>query len=128
MSGRHLPADHSRGDEATLGGYMAVHDRPAAFEGKDTLSYSVSIECEPTGKHDAPWGGYILFIRWGHGEPKVTGHLETEFIAYGASEAEARSIVGALPLIEVKVLLDALIRDKAPAPGLPWWEAMNSER
>jgi hypothetical protein len=27
--------DFSRGDPNTLGGYMAVHDRPAAFEGSD---------------------------------------------------------------------------------------------
>ena len=26
-----------------IGGYMAVHDRPAAFEGSDGMSYSVEI-------------------------------------------------------------------------------------
>ena len=128
MSGRHLPADYSKGDEGTLGGYMAVHDRPAAFEGGDGLSYSVSIECEPTGEARAPWGAYILFIRWGYGEPKVTGHLESEFLSNGSTEEEVRSAVGALPLQDVKLLLDKLIRQSAPAPGLPWWEAMKSER
>ena len=37
------PPDHSKGDESTIGGYMAVHDRPAAFEGSDGFSYSVEI-------------------------------------------------------------------------------------
>ncbi len=127
MSGRHLPADHSKGDESTLGGYMAVHDRPAAFEGSDSLSYSVSIESERTGDSSAPWGAYILFVRWGRGEPKVTGHLETGFLSNGATEGEVRSMVGALKLHEVKLLLDTLVRESAPAPDRPWWEAMNSE-
>ena len=128
MSGRHLPADQSKGDERTLGGYMAVHDRPAAFEGSDNLSYSVSIESEPTGDAGAPWGAYILFVRWGRGEPKVTGHLETGFLSNGATEEDARRSVGALSLQDVKLLLDTLIRENAPAPDIPWWEAMNSER
>ena len=33
MAGQFRPADHSKGDANTIGGYMAVHDRPAAFEG-----------------------------------------------------------------------------------------------
>ena len=33
--GQFLPADHSRGDANTIGGYIAVHSRPAAFEGSD---------------------------------------------------------------------------------------------
>ena len=32
--------DHSKGDANTLGGYIAVHDRPAAFEGADGFSYT----------------------------------------------------------------------------------------
>ena len=32
MSGRFLPPDHSRGDANTIGGYTAVHARPAAFD------------------------------------------------------------------------------------------------
>jgi hypothetical protein len=128
MSGRHLPADHSKGDESTLGGYMAVHDRPAAFEGSDGLSYSVSIESERTGELRSPWSAYLLFVRWGRGEPNVTGHLESGFLSNCATEEECRSIVGALPLHDVKVILETLILEHAPAPGRPWWEAMNSER
>ena len=46
---RFLPADHSKGDERTIGGYAAVHARPAAFEGRDGLSYSVEIMSDPVG-------------------------------------------------------------------------------
>ena len=124
--GRFLPPDHSKGDERTLGGYIAVHDRPAAFEGRDGLSYSVSIEADDTGEAAAPFGAYIVFVRWGRGDPRVTGHLETGFLARGATEAEARAAVGAIPLAEAKRLLDELIGEHAP-PSRPWWEAMRDE-
>ena len=39
----------SKGDESTIGGYAAVHDRPAAFEGSDGFSYSVELMTEETG-------------------------------------------------------------------------------
>ena len=61
---RHEPPDHSQGDERTLGGYMAVHSRPAAFEGSDGRSYTVAIETDETGERDRPIGGYLLFVRW----------------------------------------------------------------
>ena len=125
--GRFLPPDYSKGDERTLGGYNAVHSRPAAFEGSDGLSYSVSIEASETGEPAAPYGAYIVFVRWGRGDPRVTGHLETDFLARAASEAEALAAVGALPLAEAKQILDALIRKHSPKPTRPWWEAMNDE-
>ena len=126
--GRFLPPDHSKGDERTLGGYIAVHARPAAFEGSDGFSYSASIEADETGEVGARYGAYIVFVRWGHGDPRITGHLETAFLARGATEAEARAAVGALPLAEAKRILDALIREHSAArPSRPWWEAMNDE-
>ncbi|MEJ7812556.1 MAG: hypothetical protein WKG32_19245 [Gemmatimonadaceae bacterium] len=125
--GRFLPPDHSKGDETTLGGYMAVHARPAAFEGNDGLSYSVSIEADETGEAAAPWGAYLLFVRWGRGEPQVTGHLETGFLARAASEEAAHRAVGAMALDDVKRALDGLIHSAAPAAGRPWWDAMRDE-
>jgi hypothetical protein len=124
--GRFLPPDHSKGDERTLGGYMAVHDRPAAFEGSDGLSYSVSIETDETGDRAHPFAAYLLFVRWGRGEPQISGHIETDFLARGATAEEARRAVGALPLAEVKRLLDEQIRARTPK-GRPWWEAMDDE-
>ena len=59
---RYRPPDHSKGDESTIGGYMAVHDRPAAFEGSDGFSYSVEIMSEETSDAPGEWGAFLLFI------------------------------------------------------------------
>ena len=91
---RHEPPDHSRGDEKTLGGYMAVHSRPAAFEGADGRSYTVAIETDETGERARPVGGYLLFVRWGGEQPEVTGHIESPFLAWGATAEEATRAVG----------------------------------
>ena len=124
--GRFLPADHSKGDANTIGGYMAVHDRPAAFEGSDGTSYSVEIVTDSTDDSDRPFGAYLLFVRWGVGDLVARGHLETEFLAYGASEDEVRALVGALSLNDVKAQLDRLIEVKS-AGEKPWWDVMRSE-
>lgn len=126
--GRFLQPDHSKGDEKTLGGYMAVHARPAAFEGSDGMSYSVDIGTDSTGDPDAPVGAYLLFIRWSPGEPGVSGHLETDFLFRGGSERSVREATGAMPLDEVKKTLDALLADRAPTQlTRPWWEVMKDD-
>jgi hypothetical protein len=124
--GRFIPPDHSKGDPNTIGGYMAVHDRPAAFEGSDGASYSVEIVSDSSGDKSRPFAAYLLFVRWGHGDPVASGHLETDFLAFASSESEARAIVGALHLNEVKSKLDALIKAKR-AEERPWWDEMRSE-
>ncbi|MDQ2767651.1 MAG: hypothetical protein M3Y30_10895 [Gemmatimonadota bacterium] len=123
---RHEPPDHSLGDEKTLGGYMAVHARPAAFEGADGRSYTVAIETDETGERARPVGGYLLFVRWGGEQPEVTGHIESPFLAWGASADEVTQAVGALSLHEVKLQLDLLLAGNAP-PTRPWWDAMREE-
>jgi hypothetical protein len=129
MPGRYVPPNPERGDPDTIGGYRAVHDRPAAFEGSDGLSYSVEIVADRTGEHDAPWGAYLLFVRWHRtGEQGPSGHLETDFLARGASEAEAIADVERLPLSHVRTLLDACIA--AAHGGTPtrrWWDVMRAE-
>jgi len=126
--GRFLPPDHSKGDEHTLGGYMAVHARPAAFEGADGASYSVDIAVDDTGDAEAPVGAYLIFLRWGPGEPRVVGHLETDFLARAATEEEARAMIGALSLEDTKRALDELIRATRPSgAGRAWWDVMREE-
>ena len=71
--GQHLPPDHSKGDDKTIGGWMAVHARPAAFEGSDGLSYSVEIEVDETGDPMEAFAAFFVFVRWSRGEPQVTG-------------------------------------------------------
>jgi hypothetical protein len=124
--GRFLPADHSKGDPNTIGGYMAVHDRPAAFEGSDGASYSVEIVTDLSDHKDRPFGAYLLFVRWREGDPVASGHLETEFLAFAETEDEARRMVGAMLLNEVKSRLDRLIEARRAAQ-LPWWDAMREE-
>jgi hypothetical protein len=129
MPGRHLPPDHSKGDANTLGGYMAVHDRPAAFAGADGFSYSTEILADETGEPERPFGAYLLFVRWARvGAASPAGHVESEFVAYGATPEEATRAAGALSLNAVKQVLDGLI---AAALGGPparrWWDAMRAE-
>ena len=124
--GQFLPADHSKGDANTIGGYMAVHSRPAAFEGSDGASYSVEIVTDASGDRTRPFAAYLLFVRWRQGDPVASGHLETEFLAFADTEDDARNLVGAMMLNEVKARLDDLIRAKR-SEQLPWWDAMHQE-
>lgn len=124
--GRFIPPDHSKGNPNTIGGYMAVHDRPAAFEGRDGASYSVEIVTDVSDEKDRPFGAYLLFVRWREGDPVASGHLETEFLAFASTEDEARATVGAMLLNEVKTTLDSLIEARR-AELMPWWDAMRQE-
>jgi hypothetical protein len=124
--GRFIPPDHSKGDPNTIGGYMAVHDRPAAFEGSDGASYSVEIVTDESSDKIKPFAAYLLFVRWGRGDPVASGHLETEFLAFAPTEEEARRVVGDMLLNDVKARLDALIRGQKPAETT-WWDAMRRE-
>ena len=128
MAGRFLPPDYSKGDEHTIGGYMAVHARPAAFQGSDGLSYSVAIETDRTGEEARPVGAYFLFVRWRRlGTQGVEGHLESPFLAWGTTAAEAQAALGAMTLEKVKEILDELIRSNEPAPSRKWWDVMRDE-
>jgi len=129
MPGQHLPADHSRGDANTIGGYAAVHGRPAAFEGSDGLSYSVEIVTVPTGDTERPWGAYLLFVQWSRiGGTSPTGHLESDFLAESDSEQDARALVGALSLSQVRGVLHELIAaHHGGTPSRRWWDAMRDE-
>lgn len=129
MSGRFLPPDHSRGDANTIGGYAAVHARPAAFEGVDGMSYSVEIVVDETGIPDRPFGAYLLFLRWRRmGTQGIEGHLETDYLAYGDAEETARDAVGRMTLDAVKRVLDDLVREQlANRPARRWWDAMRDE-
>jgi hypothetical protein len=125
--------DFSKGDPNTLGGYTAVHDRPAAFEGSDGFSYSVEIlaDEDPTapGAGRDRWGAYLFFVKWARiGASAPEGHVESDVLARGATEEEARERVGALKLADVKLVLDALIaRSPVGAPKRKWWDAMADD-
>jgi len=127
MPGRHLPADHSKGDANTIGGYMAVHARPAAFEGSDGYSYSVELATDETGEPARPYGGFLLFLRWRRvGAQSVEGHLASDFLAWGESPAATRESLGRMSLSDVKVVLDALIAARGTS-SRKWWDVMRDE-
>ena len=121
--------DHSKGDASTIGGYAAVHDRPAAFEGSDGFSYSVEIMAESTGDASAPWAAFFLFVKWSRlGAQSPEGHLESDYLLTAATEAKARAALGETPLYEVKGLLDRLIAQRnGGTPQRRWWDAMRDE-
>jgi hypothetical protein len=124
--------DFSKGDPNTLGGYSAVHDRPAAFEGSDGFSYSVEILADEDRSASRPdrWGAYLFFVKWARiGATAPEGHLESDVLARGATEEEARARVGALELTDVKLVLDKLIASAAGdgAPKRKWWDAMADD-
>lgn len=122
--GRFLPADHEAGDANTIGGYRAVHARPAAFEGKDGASYSVDIVADEIREPHGRFGAYLIFVHWRRGDPVASGHLETEYIAFGDSEDAARIALGAMLLNDVKHALDELI-SRAETPSRPWYDVMR---
>lgn len=124
--GQFLPADHSKGDANTVGGYTAVHARPPAFEGKDGASYSVEIMTDETGDPSRPWAGYLFFVRYQHGDPVASGHVETDYLRYADSEREAQSLVGAMQLNDALSELNKAISAKS-SEGRPWWDAMRDE-
>ena len=129
MAAQHRQPDFTRGDPNTLGGYMAVHDRPAAFEGSDGFSYSVEILADEDASEAERWGAYLFFVKWARvGASSPAGHLESAIIARAGSEQLARDRAGALALNEVKRILDQLIaQSPAGAPKRKWWDAMRSE-
>jgi len=123
---RYRPPDHSKGDESTIGGYAAVHDRPAAFEGSDGFSYSVEIMAERAA---GEWRAFFLFIKWARiGAQTPEGHVESDYLASGSTEQEARDSIGRTPLADVKALLDRLIAGlRGAEPSRRWWDAMRDE-
>ena len=98
--------------DATLGGYLKVHDRPPAFEGSDGQPYTVSIEVESVSSLLAPYVVYLVFPRWAETGLGIVGHVETPVLWEGKGRDEVRSQAEELPLGEVKRLLDEAILRK----------------
>jgi hypothetical protein len=103
--------------DATLGGYLAVHQRPPAFEGSDGHPYTVSIEVEKTANLRAPWAGFLVFPRWAATGLGVTGHVETPVLWEGTAPEQVAALAGDTPLLRVKQLLEEAIRRRAREDG-----------
>ena len=100
--------------ELTLGGYMAKHDRAAAFGGRDGQAYSVAVYVDEEPDLRGLYGAALLFVRWSPNGDRPVGHVETESLAWGRSAAEAAERLKALSLYDVKAALDEAIA-RAPA-------------
>ena len=103
--------------EVTLGGYMQKHDRAAAFAGSDGGAYSVGVFTAEEPDQRGLIGAALLFVRWSPAGDRPVGHLETGWLAWGRSAAEAEERIRALSLYDVKAALDEAI---AAAPPADW--------
>lgn len=95
--------------ELTLGGYMAKHQRAAAFGGVDGHAYSCAPYLADVPDEFGRFGAALLFIRWDAAGGQPTGHVETSYLAYGATAEEAERRLGALSLFDAKAALDEAI-------------------
>jgi hypothetical protein len=128
--GRFLPAEFDKGDANTIGGYAAVHGRPAAFEGDDGSAYSVEIVVDEVDEPGPPLAGYLIFVRWRGDDPVAIGHLETDYLIRATSEEEIRQRIGAMLLSEARSHLDRLIAMRprqSSTSERPWWEVMRDD-
>ena len=98
--------------EATLGGYMAQHGRAAAFGGSDGHAYSVGLYVDDEPDQRGRVGAALLFVRWDAAGAAPVGHVETEFLAWGRTPAEAEERLKALSLYDVKAALDQAIAEQ----------------
>ena len=95
--------------EFTLGGYMAQHDRAAAFGGSDGHAYSVAVYVEDEPDERGRYGAALLFVRWSPSGDRPVGHAESPPLAWGRTPSEAEERVKALSLYDVKQALDEAI-------------------
>jgi hypothetical protein len=107
---------------------MAVHARPAAFDGPDGLPYSVDIMVGRTDDAAGAFAGYLLFMQWRRmGPAGIDAHLETDYLAHGDTTEAVRATLGALSLHDVKARLDALVRARDGEGGRRWYDVMRDE-
>jgi hypothetical protein len=105
--------DTSTTQDLTLGGYVALHNRPPAFSGSDNLPYTVDVDVEPTGlPGQRAYAAFLVYLRWAETGAGIMEHTESGDIAFGATAEEARQQALQLTLYEVKAELDAAIERK----------------
>ena len=95
--------------ELTLGGYMALLGRAAAFGGSDGRAYSVGIVSDEDPDPQGRFGASLLFVRWTEAGDAPDGHAETPDLAWGRTAEEAEERLKALSLWDVKAALDEAI-------------------
>jgi hypothetical protein len=86
-----------------------VHERAPAFGGKDGRAYSVATFVDDAPDARGLYGAALLFVRWSEAGDRPVGHLETDYLGWGSTPAEALSPVLELTLQHIKLHLDRCI-------------------
>lgn len=100
--------------ELTLGGYMALHGRAAAFGGSDGQAYSVGLVADEDPDERGLFGAGLLFVRWSPAGTEPVGHLEAAGLARGRTPEEAIERLKLLSLFDVKAALDQAVASRPP--------------
>ena len=90
-----------------------MHERAPAFGGEDGWSYSVATFVDDAPDPDGRYGAALLFIRWSEAGDRPVGHLETDYIGFGRTPADALAPLLALTLHDVKAHLNACVAREA---------------
>jgi hypothetical protein len=94
-----------------------VHERAPAFGGRDGCAYSVATFVDEAPDPTGRYGAALLFIRWSEAGERPVGHLETDYLAFGRTPAEALAPLLALTLHEVKAHLDECLARRGTGNG-----------
>lgn len=103
-------------DEATLGGYRAIHGRPPAFAGPGGCPYTVDTVVE---REAGAWVGYLVFLRWSPDGRRVVAHRDSPVLVRASSAAAAAGALHALGLAEVRRWLDRVWNDTSSLHASP---------
>jgi hypothetical protein len=94
-----------------------VHERAPAFAGSDGQSYSVGTFVDEAPDTGGRYGAALLFVRWSAAGDRPVGHLETDYLYWGGTPAQALAPLLALSLAEVKQHLDRCIEGRRRETG-----------
>ena len=86
-----------------------MHERAPAFAGSDGQPYSVGTFVDDAPDARGRYGAALLFVCWSAAGDRPVGHLETDYLSWGGTPAEALGPLLALSLAEVKSHLDRCI-------------------
>jgi hypothetical protein len=75
----------------------------------DGRAYSVGTFVDEAPDAEGRYGAALLFVRWSDAGDRPVAHLETDYLAWGATPAAALAPLTALTLAEVKAHLDRCI-------------------
>ena len=98
-----------------MGGYQRVHERAPAFTGSDGQPYSVGTFVDESPDAQGRYGAALLFVRWSEAGDRPVGHVETDYLSWGATPGEALAPLLALTLEAVKQQLDRCIERQTRA-------------